>query len=147
MKVHSFMLLPGKWIGEGKICLNMVEEELIFFTRWTISPEDSGCIECKQEIEVKGLSDLMINYFRITNINSNTFILSMENHAVGKVEGKGVISESRLGWEFRDEELGFEGFESYEKQDDDSYLMQAEFSTNDQLRTTIKGKIWKPIAL
>ncbi len=139
------MFLPGKWVGEGMIRLNMVEEELIFFTRWNIGVEDSGCIECKQEIEVKGLSDVMVNHFHITNIEPASFSLCMENHAIGKVGGIGVVSESRLGWEFRVKDLGFEGFESYEKQPDDSYIMQGEFSTVDQLRTSIQGKIWKPI--
>jgi hypothetical protein len=70
----------------------------------------------------------------------------MENHAIGKVNGTGIINESLLGWEFRVKELGFEGFEYYEKQPDDSYLMQAEFATVDQLRTTIRGRIWKQAA-
>ena len=69
----------------------------------------------------------------------------MENHAIGNVEGIGVVDESQIGWEFRVEKLGFEGFESYEKQSDDSYRRQGEFSTIDQLRTTIQGKIWKQL--
>ena len=40
-------------------------------------------------------------------------------------------------------DLGFEGFEFYEKQKDDSYLMRAEYSTTDQYRTLIIGKIWE----
>jgi len=137
------MFSPGKWLGEGKICLNMVEEELVFFTRWTIGPQEDGFIECEQEIRVKGLSDIMTNHFRISSIHPASFAVFMENHAIGKVEGAGIVNESLLGWEFRVKELGFEGFEYYEKQADDSYLMQAEFATVDQLRTVIRGRIWK----
>ncbi len=144
--LHSFMFSPGKWLGEGKIRLNMVEEELSFFTRWTINQEEDGSIECVQEIQVKGLSEVMSNHFRLSNIHSATFSVFMENHAIGKVEGTGIIDESHLGWEFRVKELGFEGFECYEKQEDNSYLMKAEFATVDQLRTTIQGKIWKQVA-
>ena len=32
MSKHSFILTPSSWLGEGKIKLNMVEEELGFFT-------------------------------------------------------------------------------------------------------------------
>jgi len=143
---HSFILSPGKWLGEGKISLNMLDEELSFFTRWNIASLEDGHIECTQEIQVKGLSDIMLNHFRISNIQTGAFTLFMENHAIGKVNGVGVFSDSIIGWEFRVEELGFEGFESYERQQDDSYLMQGEFATIDQLRTTIRGKIWKQVA-
>ena len=51
-----------------------------------------------------------------------------------------------IAWEFRVPEIGFEGFETYEKQPDDTYLMHAEYATDDQLRTVIKGKIWQKIA-
>ena len=137
------MFSPGKWLGEGKIRLNMLEEELSFFTRWSIGIEEEGSIECVQEIQVKGLSDIMVNQFRLSNIQPSGFSLLMENHAIGKVEGVGIISETLVGWEFRVKDLGFEGFEYYEKQLDDSYLMKGEFSTVDQLGTNIQGKIWK----
>lgn len=146
MAVHSFLFSPGKWLGEGKISLNMLDEELVFFTRWNVCALEDGMIECTQEIQVKGLSDVMVNHFRISSIQSSTFALFMENHAIGKVNGTGIIGPSLIGWEFRSEEIGFEGFESYEKQQDDTYLMQGEFATVDQLRTSIKGKIWKQSA-
>ena len=137
------MFTPGKWLGEGKIRLNMVTEELPFFTRWTISAIEDGEIECIQEIQVKGLSEVMMNHFFISKILPNSFSVFMENHAIGKVNGTGIINESLIGWEFRVNELGFEGFEYYQKQSEDEYLMRGEFATIDQLRTEIRGKIWK----
>jgi hypothetical protein len=41
------------------------------------------------------------------------------------------------------EEIGFEGFEFYEKQDDKNYLMRAEYATTDQFRTLIQGRLWQ----
>ncbi|NGX47877.1 MAG: hypothetical protein K1000chlam3_01262, partial [Chlamydiae bacterium] len=35
-KDHLFLLSPKKWLGEGKIKLSMVEEELDFITRWNL---------------------------------------------------------------------------------------------------------------
>jgi hypothetical protein len=146
MSTHSFILTPCQWLGEGKIVLNMVEEELSFFTRWNISTKDStGLIECVQEIQVKGLSDVMLNQFLFTNFTPSSFSIELENQALGKVIGAGVINDKVIGWEFRMPELGFEGFEFYEKQEDQSYLMHAEYSTTDQFRTLIKGKVWQPI--
>ena len=67
----------------------------------------------------------------------------LENEALGKVQGKGLISEKVIAWEFRMQDIGFEGFEFYEKLDDKNYLMRAEYATADQFRTVINGKIWK----
>jgi hypothetical protein len=145
MSTHSFILTPSQWLGEGKIVLNMVEEELAFFTRWNVSDKDpAGLIECVQEIQVKGLSDIMMNQFIFTNVSQNSFTIELENQALGKIVGTGVINDKVIGWEFRMPELGFEGFEFYEKQPDNSYMMHAEYSTSDQFRTLIKGRVWQP---
>ncbi|MCI0382631.1 MAG: hypothetical protein L0207_06245 [Chlamydiae bacterium] len=140
---HSFILTPTTWIGEGKIQLNMFEDELNFITKWDASLCNSqGFIECVQEIQIKGLSEIMHNQFSFFEISNNQFGIELENVALGKVTGKGIINEKVIAWEFRIANLGFEGFEFYERQKDDSYLMRAEYSTADQFRTVISGKIW-----
>jgi len=145
MEGHLFLIKPLAWLGEGRIKLNMVDEELSFFTRWSIGPcNEIGEIECLQEIQVKGMTDIMHNQFIIRDIGSNTFTIDLENQAMGKIQGKGIIGEKVIAWEFRIKELGFEGFEFYERQPDDSYLMRAEYATTDQFRTVINGKVWQP---
>lgn len=141
---HSFILTPSSWLGEGKIKLNMVEEELGFFTRWNVaSTSPEGKIECVQEIQVKGLSDIMLNEFHLFDLSVQQFAISLENEALGKVHGKGLINDKVIAWEFRVPDIGFEGFEFYEKIDDENYLMRAEYATADEFRTVINGKIWK----
>lgn len=142
---HPFILEPKPWIGEGKIILNMVEESLGFFTRWNVSHlNGSEKIECVQEVQIKGLSEVMLNQFFFYDLSQNNFIVELENQALGRVQGKGIINEKVIAWEFRVAELGFEGFEFYEKQSDNSYLMRAEYSSSDQFRTIIQGKVWQP---
>ncbi len=143
---HPFILQPSSWLGEGKINLSLVEEELPFYTRWKIQEKDDcGKIECLQEIQVKGLSEIMQNQLLLYDLNPGTFVIELDNPALGRVIGKGIVSEKLIGWEFRSPEAGFEGYEFYEKQPDDSYLMHAEYSTSDQLRTIIKGRVWKQL--
>ncbi len=143
MKRHQFLLTPSTWLGQGKIQLNMVAEELTFFTLWNIrGPREDGLIECSQEIQVKGISDVMRNQFLIRQSSSEEFAIDLENQAVGKITGKGLINEKVIAWEFRVEQIGFEGFELYELQDDKNYLMRAEYATDDQFRTLIQGRIW-----
>src|SRR5689334_22923900 len=97
--MHEFLLTQSSWIGQGKIKLNMVAEELIFFTRWNIGDLDgSGRIESMQEIQVKGLSDIMHNQFTIYDVNSGQFSIELENQAIGKITGKGVINEKVIAW-------------------------------------------------
>jgi hypothetical protein len=144
MTQHPFLLTPNTWLGQGKIQLNMVSEELAFFTRWTVSGVDGdGRIECAQEIQVKGLSDIMHNAFLIHNFTGSEFFIDLENQALGRVTGKGLVNDQVIAWEFRVEEIGFEGFELYEKKDDKNYIMRAEYATNDQFRTLIQGRLWQ----
>jgi hypothetical protein len=142
--VHQFLMTPSSWLGQGKIQLNMVSEELAFFTRWNVDNVDGdGRIECLQEIQVKGLSDIMHNEFLIYNVANGEFAIDLENQALGKITGIGIVNEKVIAWEFRIEEIGFEGFEFYEKQDENNYLMRAEYATSDQFRTLIQGRVWK----
>ncbi len=137
-------MTPCTWLGQGKIQLNMVAEELGFMTRWHIKPIDGdGRIECTQEIQVKGLSEVMHNEFLIHNLIGGEFSIDLENQALGRVTGKGLINDKVIAWEFRVEAIGFEGFELYEKQDDKNYLMRAEYATDDQFRTLIQGRLWQ----
>jgi hypothetical protein len=143
---HEFLFSPSSWIGQGKIKLNMVAEELIFFTRWNIGNKDEkGRIECIQEIQVKGLTDVMHNQFAMYDFSSGGFTIDLENQALGKVIGKGVINEKIIAWEFRVDEMGFDGYEFYEKIDDKNYMMRAEYATSDQFRTVIEGKVWQQL--
>lgn len=144
MKQHQFLLKAGTWLGQGNIQLNMVSEELGFFTRWNVSNIDGeGKIECVQEIQVKGLSEVMHNAFLIRNFNEGEFAVDLENQALGKISGKGLISDKVIAWEFRVPEIGFEGFELYEIQEDQTYLMRAEYASSDQFRTLIQGRVWQ----
>ena len=109
---HAFLLEAKQWLGEGKITLSMVEEELDFYTRWKIgakSPE--GEIEAIQEVEIKGMSDIMVNHFIFRDLASNQFNIELENATLGKIVGSGHIKDNVIAWEFRHPELGFDGFE------------------------------------
>ena len=140
---HRFILEPATWLGEGTIELSMIEERLQFMTRWICQPKDSaGCVVCVQEIQVKGLPEVMHNQFSLYDFASKEFKVDLENHALGKLQGKGILKKQLIGWEFRSPDIGFEGFEFYEKQKDDSYLMRADYATGDQYRTLIQGRIW-----
>ena len=144
MAQHQFLLTPSNWLGQGKIQLSMVSEELEFFTRWNASVLDGdGKIQCLQEIQVKGLSEMMHNEFFFYNFTNGEFTIDLDNQALGKVTGKGLITDKVIAWEFRVEEIGFEGFELYEKQDDKNYLVRAEYATSDQFRTLIQGRVWQ----
>lgn len=143
---HIFILTPGIWFGEGKIQLNMIEEELLFHTSWTVYPKDSSDkIQCIQEIQIDGLSDNMRNELYFEDIHSETFAVEMNNDNIESIMGSGLIDKSTIAWEFRDNEMNFEGFEIYKLQEDGSYLMRAEYVTSDQFRTKIDGRIWQQV--
>ena len=141
---NLFIFKPCQWIGEGIITLNMVEEKLNFFTKWTISePDFAGKIQSVQELQITGISENMRNELTFLDFAENKFSVEMENLNIGKVVGAGIYDEKMVGWEFKENDLNFEGFEVYHLQNDNSYLMHAEYVTSDQFRTQIDGKIWQ----
>ncbi len=138
------MLSPGVWLGQGEIEFSASPETLTFFTRWKVREKDGqGRIYARQEIEIKGLSERMQSEFVLFNITDQAFEIEIENEALGKVLGKGIILPASISWEFKDAPHALEGFEFYEKIDGQNYRMRADFATEDNFRTAIEGKIWK----
>lgn len=143
MANHLFIFSPGTWSGEGKIALSMVEEELIFNAKWGVQNKDlTGKIVCVQEIQIQGLSENMRNELSFYDFHSNSFSVDMENQNVGRIVGTGVFDDKTIGWEFRNNDASFEGYETYSLQSDGSYRMKGEYVTSDQFRTQIEAHIW-----
>lgn len=143
MSEHHFLLTPGNWLGEGTIEMDSIDENLHYFTRWKVSEKDGeGKIYCSQEVQVRGLSDVMHNEFVFSEFTPSTFVVQLENESLGCIQGKGLISKDSIGWEFKNPGEELEGFEFYERKGDNDYLMRAEFATDDDFRTQIQGKIW-----
>lgn len=140
---HAFIFNPGTWHGEGKIVLNMVEEELVFNTNWTVQNKDfAGKVTCAQDIQVRGLSENMRNELSFYDFGPKHFSVDMENQNIGRIVGTGVYDENVIAWEFRSNDVSFEGYESYTLQPDGSYTMKGEYVTSDQFRTMIEAHIW-----
>jgi hypothetical protein len=142
-KNHEFILAPISWLGEGTITLNMVEEDLSFHTKWQVIEKDmAGKIKAVQELQIGGISENMRNELTFYDFTDKKFTIEMENLNIGRVIGEGVFDDKMIAWEFRDNELNFEGFETYYLQEDGSYLTYSEYVTSDQFRTQIEGRIW-----
>jgi len=140
---HPFILQPGVWLGEGRISFTESPEELRFYTRWTVSGKEEGVVSCVQEIEVEGVSDPMQNNFSFCDILPDSFLVRLENSVLGTVDGEGIIDSHLISWEFRQGmDAGFEGFEIYEVQSDETYKMHAEYASAEQFRTAINGRLW-----
>lgn len=144
MSKHSFLFNPGNWIGEGKIILNLIEDELFFKTNWSVLNRDfAGKVACAQDIKIEGIADNMRNELMFYNFGEKEFTVDMENQNIGRIVGIGVYDENTIAWEFRNNDLNFEGFETYVRQPDGSYDMSGEYITSDQFRTQIQARIWE----
>ncbi|NGX49450.1 MAG: hypothetical protein K940chlam5_01048 [Candidatus Anoxychlamydiales bacterium] len=142
---HLFIFEPKAWVGEGIITLNMVEERLNFSTKWSVKePDFAGKIISVQELQISGISENMRNELTFYDFTDNKFSVEMENLNIGRVVGAGVFDDKMIAWEFRENDLSFEGYETYHLQKDGGYLMHAEYVTSDQFRTQIDGKLWLP---
>ncbi len=144
--LHHFIFSPGVWLGEGTVLLNLAKEELKYVTKFTVRKEKDSQIEVVQEIQIAGLSDLIKNQFYFYNIKPDRFKIRLESQNLGQLDGEGILKKSLLAWEFRIPEVGFEGFEVYNLSEDDVYLMNAEYTTNQDYRSKVRGKIWKKVS-
>lgn len=140
---HSFIFSPGIWIGEGKLVFSTSPEVIHFYTKWTIEKfnEKLGHI-CQQQVEMQGVEESVFNNLTFSDVTSNSFTVTLENELVGTVSGKGIIDPKTIAWEYRPG-TDFEGFEVYELQDNGDYMLHAEYSSPDQYRTIVDGRIWK----
>jgi hypothetical protein len=139
---HEFIFQPGQWVGEGRISFSSSPEHLHFYTKWSVLPLAGKEISCEQRVETQGSDNLVLNDFRIFDATPSAFLIELKNEHVGQVVGQGVIDAKTIAWEFRGNHL-IEGFEVYELQDNGDYMVHAEYSSTDQFRTIIDGRIWK----
>lgn len=149
MAQHAFIFESGLWVGEGRVRFSSSPDQVKFYTKWTIPKNlkqatgEEG--SCSQQVEMLGSNEQVVNKFVITMQSQNSFMISLENEMVGKVQGKGIVDEKTIAWEFRGHP-GFEGFEVYELTDNGDYMLHAEYASPDQFRTMIEGRIWKKAA-
>ena len=111
---HKFIFEPFSWIGEGHITLNMVDEELVFYTKWNVLKSD--VTEKIQSIpgnpKYPEFRKNMRNELTFFDFAKNSFSVEMENLNIGKVIGSGIVDDKVIAWEFRNNEVNFEGFEN-----------------------------------
>lgn len=141
---HELFDSPGYWLGKGNISFSESDESFTFYTRWTVADCGPASRECNQEIEIEGLSERLQNSYMVRDVTLDSFAIELLNPVLGQVEGKGLIDNRVIAWEFRNLTTGgFEGYESYELQKDGSYRVHAEYTSTSQLRTIVDGEIWK----
>lgn len=139
---HAFILSSGVWIGEGKITFSTSPEVIHFYTKWTIKTNEKKETVCDQQVEMQGISDTVFNHLIFSDVSANSFKVILENELMGTVSGKGVIDSETIAWEYRSNPE-FEGFEVYELQENGDYMLHAEYSSPDQYRTIVDGRIWQ----
>ncbi len=140
---HEFIFSPSIWIGEGKITFSTSPEIIHFYTKWTCEQEvnNHGYIS-HQQVEMQGVEDNVFSKMSFLDVTSESFKITLENELIGKVVGKGLIDDKTIAWEYRTG-TDFEGFEVYELQENGDYMFHAEYSSPDQYRTIIDGRVWK----
>ncbi|NGX31415.1 MAG: hypothetical protein K940chlam8_00783 [Chlamydiae bacterium] len=142
--MHQFLFEEGVWLGEGTVQLNLVKESLKFYSRWLIHKIGDQKIKCTQEIEVAGLQDHMHNVFYIDILKGDKLKVELENHSVGRLSAKGIFDQNLIAWEYdKNLDVAFEGYELFEKKENNQYQFKAEFMAEDQLRSKLEGKLWK----
>ena len=139
---HLFIMVPGYWIGEGRVSFTASPEQLHFYTRWRIYPEENGLIVAEQIVELRDVSNTMENRFTFSTFTKDGFSVLLESEAMGSLHGVGKFGEKFIAWEFKNRDVA-EGFEAYEIQENGDYMIHAEYAKEERFRTIVDGRIWK----
>lgn len=137
----KFLLEKAVWIGEGKISFSFTPDHIHFYTRWSPELFDEGVMTWVQEVEMRGESEKVINYFTVQELPEGGFSIAYLNETIGKATGKGFVDQGKVAWEIKSLDA-FHGFEVYEPQENGDYSMHAEYTADDNFRTIIDGRIW-----
>ena len=105
-------------------------------------PNEDKEVLCQQRVEIQGSGDGINNRFVVSELLGGRFKIHLENELLGYIEGTGLVDSKTIAWEFRNNSA-VEGFEVYELQENGDYMFHAEYSSPDQFRTIIDGRIWK----
>jgi hypothetical protein len=139
--VSHFLFESGEWLGAGQVTFTMSPDLLYFRTKWSVAKQEDATFLCSQTVEIIG-GDSMLNVFSISPTSDRTFGIVLSNEVLGEFMGTGIVEPEIVAWEFRD--VGtFEGYEVYERTQEDEYSMHAEYLSSDGARTMIRGKIWR----
>lgn len=139
--MKEFILTPGIWLGEGKISFSASPEFIKFYMKWEITEEAPNVIRASQAIQMQGIEQKSINEFTFSEITDASFVVKLENEVFGEIMGSGIINDRMIGWEFQ-KDANFQGFETYERQENGDFFLHAEYGTNDRYRTIIEGLVW-----
>lgn len=140
--MDDFIFSPGVWLGEGKITFTASPDFIQFYMKWQIRAESPHIMKATQIIQMQGIEESTVNHFTFMDLQANSFKVILESEIFGNVEGKGFTNNKIITWEFL-KQADFEGFETYEKQENGNFLLHAEYGTEQQYRTIIKGIIWR----
>lgn len=137
---HSFFFQAGRWVGKGTISLTLSDDSLAYETTWKVLPERGGVIHCTQMVRIEGSGEQVINELQFSQLESGAFAVQLDNVMIGSVPGKGLVDSKVVAWEYKDNQVGFEGFEVYQRLEANRYAVNGEYAS-DETRTKIKGEI------
>ncbi|MBB64242.1 MAG: hypothetical protein CMO81_04190 [Waddliaceae bacterium] len=146
--VHTFLLEPGVWQGNGTLLFKGTPEKWPIFIRWEIHKGAPLLIDALLTIDISSLST--VHHYRykiIPGEDEKKFQIRLQNEVIGNLEGKGIIDQKYIAWDFHDPKLPYEGLERYLLLENGGYRIASEFCSTDQTRLQITGEIHQKTAL
>ncbi len=132
MNSPSFFSDPGRWRAEGSIQLPLGLKDLPFHALW----EGHGPYWV-QQVFLEGVNEPVVNAYR--RLEEDHPVILLESPHLGSFEASLSESPTQVGWEIKTEAL--DGYELFTRQEDGSYLHQAEFTGEHGMRTRIRSTL------
>lgn len=147
IKNHPFFIFtPGRWCGKGVLTVMSMNQTVNYTTVWTITePDEDGNIACLQEVRIEGMNDVAQNAYLFRPALDGHFDIYLDSAAAGLLQGKGIITDTIIGWEFAQTGAKYESIEFYERGEDGQFKLCVESATDPFFRTTMRGEIWRDL--
>ena len=145
--MQPFIFQPGNWLGQGQITFNDSPSIIQYYTKWIVREADEGVHYCEQRVERQGIKEPLCNLYKFSVLIENAFLVELESSILGSISGQGSIENRNITWEFKnptpfEDTLGFSGYEKYIIQENDKYLLRAEYCSGEHI-TKIEGHLWR----
>lgn len=127
------------WLGKGDWQLQKTSTPL--WIRYIMQfCKEQEAFTCTMEFQMTKNQEHVQNHYTFFPKNESEFAVILKNPEWGESIGKGWIEENSICIEYPKGPHGFQGFESYSLQEDQSFDFHSEFLTEQGLHSILHAK-------
>ncbi len=138
---EDFLFKEGFWKGIGTVIIQQTGATLHFVMSKKLEVKKNGDIVINQEIDLPEIEESWKSNFDITDIEDDSFAVSIKSKNIGSVEGDGILTATDITWKLYDDKEKLLGTTHFMRLDDGNYLMNSAYQVYGKSQVSISGVI------